>query len=99
MPAKLLSPAVVTDRDVRRARWEHYYFGAWEESYTLYVRGPHPRRMLAGVKRKRRDEGWGAWIETPLGDRSLGYFAGRGRAKRLCRAAVRSLRPEQRGRV
>jgi hypothetical protein len=97
--SRLFSPTVVTNRDVRRARWEHIFYGAWEEGYTLYVRGPHPRRMLAGVKRKRRDQGWVAWIETPLGDRSLGYFAGRGRAKRLCRTIVRSLRPEQRGRV
>jgi hypothetical protein len=89
--------SVVTDREVRRARWERHYWGAWEESYTLCVRGPHPRRLLAGVKRKRRDEGWGAWVETPSGDRSLGYFTGRGRARRLCRRALLSLRPDQRG--
>jgi hypothetical protein len=96
--AAVLFPTIVTDRDVRRARWERDYMGAWEESYTLYVRGPRPKRMLAGVRRKRREEGWGAWVETPGGDRSLGYFTGRGRAKRFSRSVILSLRPDRRGR-
>lgn len=87
---------MVTDREVRHARWEMNGWGGAEVSYTLQVRGPKPETALALVKRKRWGEMWLAGVETPNGERALKRFASAGRARRYCRQVVLSLLPEQR---